>query len=97
MVAKLIRVIHSIDSLCVSKEKTHKVECAEFSIRALGNRGPFVQEVEITKRCLDRWDWRGLLRGSLSDRQSLYKLCLLQSHPSSRGPRVEKHILWTAI
>ena len=36
---------------------------------ALGNRGTSVLEVETTKRYQDRRDWRGLLRGSLTDRQ----------------------------
>ena len=36
---------------------------------ALGNRGTSVLEVETTKRYHDRRDWRGLLRGSLTDRQ----------------------------
>ena len=36
---------------------------------ALGNRGASVLEVETTKRYDDRRDLRGLLRGSLTDRQ----------------------------
>ena len=36
---------------------------------ALGNRGTSVLEIETTKRYHDRRDWRGLLRGSLTDRQ----------------------------
>ena len=36
---------------------------------ALDNRGTSVQEVETNKRYDDRWDWRGFLRGSLTDRQ----------------------------
>ena len=36
---------------------------------ALGNSGTSVQEVETNKKYDDRRDWRGVLRGSLTDRQ----------------------------
>ena len=38
-------------------------------VEALGNRGTSVQEVENNKTDDDRRDWRGFLRGSLTNRQ----------------------------
>ena len=35
----------------------------------LDHRGTSAQEVETTKRYDDRRDWKGFLRGSLTDRQ----------------------------
>ena len=50
----------------VGRPRKRQIEGVE---AALGNRGTSVQEVENNKKYDDRRDWRGFLRGSLTDTQ----------------------------